>query len=120
MHSGEHNASYWLASLVIAELFDHREMLVSVAAMYGELGVAGLLDDSGLHELRHQLGGCLGGVRVDLELIHLGLQLGEMGEFGLCLHLFELGLLLVFANLLHGTAPLAADLEHVRRHALRY
>ena len=88
--------------------------------VHDELVLLRLLDEAGLHELRHQAVGHLAVFVFLLEQLHLLLELLELSQLLLRLgNLLLLGQLL-FADLFECAAPFAAHLQHVGRDAFAY
>ena len=81
---------------------------------------ASLLDHAVVDELRHEVGSGLSALQFCLHLLHLLLHVLELGQLHLILSFPLFCRLLLRLNLLEGAAPLAADLQHVGGHALRY
>ena len=94
------------------------ELAVPVAAVHHEGIFARLLDETGVNKLIHELDHALGVHLLTLHLLDLGFKFLDVCQPSgqrLLLHHF---CFLLSLNLLQCTAPLAADLQHVGRHAL--
>ena len=96
------------------------KLAVAGRTVHDELVLLRLLDEAGLHELRHQAVGHLAVFVFLLEQLHLLLHLLELRQLRLGLgHLLFLGELLL-ADLLQRAAALAAHLQHVGGDALAH
>ena len=91
-----------------------------MAAVYDELILAGVLNEAGVDELAHHVGGQLAGLGILGQLHHLLLQGVDLCILGILLGYLLSSSLLGSLNLCLGAASLGADLKHVRRHALRH
>ena len=88
------------------------EELLAKAAAHDELVLVGLLDDAGVHELRHQVAGHLGGLQLVFQLPHTRLEAVGLCEPVRLLSKLTLLLLLLGLDLSLGPSPLGADLQH--------
>ena len=80
--------------------------------------LSSLLHHAVVDELAHQVGSSLASFEILLHLLHLSLQGVKLGQLLLSFRFSLCSSLLLGLDLLQGAAPLAADLEHVRGHAL--
>ena len=94
------------------------EELLAKAAAHDELVLVGLLDDAGVHELRHQVAGHLGGLQLVLQLPHARLEAVGLREPVRLLGELTLLLLLLGLDLSLGPSPLGADLQRYGADAL--
>ena len=84
-----------------------------MAAVDNEGIVAGLLDQAGVDELRHQAGGSFAALHLVLQLIDPALELVDRGELEGLLGVLLFLLLLLGFDLRFGPAPLRAHFEHL-------
>ena len=91
-----------------------------MAAVDDEAVVAVVLDQAVLDELVHQVGRHLAGLMVLPELGELLLELQDLDLLVLGINLLLLCRLLVGFDLGLCSSPFAADLQHVRGHALSH
>ena len=96
------------------------EFSISVAAVDDEAVIAFVLDQPVLDELAHQVCSNLAGFMVLPDLGKLLLELQDLDLLVLGINLLLLCRLLVGFDLGLCSSPFAADLQHVRGHALSH
>ena len=84
-----------------------------MAAVHDELVLPGVLDEAGVDELAHHVGGESAGLGIFGQLHHLLLESVDLGILGLLLGLLLGSSLLVGLDLGLGASSLGADLQHV-------
>ena len=107
-----------LALLVLRWLVD-AEAVRAVLGVHDDRLLGVLLDVAGVDHLAEQVGGGLALVRLVLEPLDPGAELGQLGDCAGVLHVLVRGGLLVGLDLGLGAAPLAPHLQHVGADALR-